>query len=215
MKARVTIVLPGILVILIALFLSSCSPVTLNSYVNPKGTEKTVSHLLVWGMFDKLEYRQPFEQYFTQYFNQKGIKSIGSLAILSPSRKYEYKDLESKFDSLGVDGILIFNYQNTDKNKDYVPPSTAMYPDYYYNYYSYYSWGYPIYSPGYSVVTTGGYWTTTTVVNLTANLYGNSKDDLLWSAQISITDPQFIDEAAIQIARSVYTDFLNKRLIGK
>ena len=205
----------GSFMILIASLITSCSPVTLTSYVNPKGAEKNVSHLLVWGMFDKLEYRQPFEQYFTQYFSQKGIKCIGSLSVLRPDKKYEYKDLEKKFDSLGVDGILIFNYKNTDKDKAYIPETSTMYPDYYYNYYSYYSWGYPIYSPGYSVVTTGGYWTTTTVVNLTANLYGNSKDDLLWSAEIAITDPSFLDQAAIQIAKSVYSDFVSKQLVKK
>ncbi len=214
MKKKSTL-FPGSFLILFAVLLTSCSPVVLNSYMNPKAAEKNVSHLLIWGMFDKLEYRQPFEQYFAQYFSQKGIKCIGSLSILRPDKKYDYKDLEKKFDSLGVDGILIFNYQNTDKDKSYVPQTTSMYPDYYYNYYSYYSWGYPLYSPGYSVVSTGGYWTTTTVVNLTANLYGNSKDDLLWSAQIAITDPQFIDEASVQIAKTVYADFANKQLIKK
>ncbi len=199
----------------IMFFLTSCSPVTLTSWMNPKATEKSIHNVVVLAMFDKVEYRQPFEQAFYQYFNDKGLKCIPSYMFLSPDTKYDYKVLETKFDSLGADAILIVTYRNTQKDKSYVPSSSSVYPDYYYNYYHYYSWGYPMYGPGYNVLRTGGYWTTTTIVNLTANLYGNSKDDLLWTGDISITDPQYIDEASFQIANSVLTDWKSKGLFTK
>ncbi|HSN50308.1 MAG TPA: hypothetical protein VLR52_03675 [Bacteroidales bacterium] len=200
--------------IAIVILLSSCSPVTLSGWMNPKATEKTVHKVVVWTMFDKVEYRQPFEQAFYQYFTDKGLTCIPAYGFITPDAKYDYKVLEAKFDSLGADAILIVSYRNTDKKDDYVAPVTMAYPDYYYNYYRFYSWGYPMYGPGYNMARTGGYWTTTTVVNLTANLYGNSKDDLIWSGEISITDPQYIDEASAQIARSVLADWKSKGLVN-
>jgi len=196
----------GIAMTGLAFLLSGCSPVTLTSWKNPKVNEQ-ISKVVVWGMFNKLEYEKPFEDAMVAYFNAKGLKAIPALSFLNPTVKYEYQDIERMIDSIGADGILIFAYKGTDQEKDYVPVSTSIYPDYYYNYYGYYNWYYPYYGPSYNVVTTGGYWTTTTIVNLNANLYGNAKDELIWTAQVSITDPDYIDTASNEIAKSVFQDW--------
>jgi hypothetical protein len=195
----------GSLVFIAFLFLTSCSPVTLTSWKNPKVDEQ-VGKIMVWGMFNKLEYEKPFEDAMSNYFTSKGLKAIPALSILNPNVKYEYTDMERIVDSIGADGILIFVYQGSDKEENYVPPTTTVYPDYYYNYYGYYNWYYPNYAPGYNVVSTGGYWTTTTIVNLQANLYGNRKDELIWTGQISITDPEYIDAAAVDIGKNIFQD---------
>ena len=88
-----------------------------------------------------------------------------------------------------------------------------VYPDYYYNYYNYYSWGYPMYGYGSNVVTTGGYWATTSTVNLHANLYANSNNDLIWTAEIAINDPQYIDEVVVKIASQMYADWQRNGLL--
>lgn len=202
----------GILTVVTAFLLTACSPVTLTSWKNPKQNDQ-ISKVIVWGMFNKLEYEKPFEDAMVGYFNARGLKAMPALDFLDPNVKYEYADLERIIDSVGADGILIFAYKGTDKEKDYVPPTTTVYPDYYWNYYGYYNWYYPYYGPGYNVITTGGYWTTTTIVNLNANLYGNLKDELLWTASISITDPEYIDSASEDIARSVYQDWMKNNLL--
>ncbi len=202
----------GVIVILAAFVIAGCTPVTLTSWKNPKENEQ-ISKVLVWGMFRKLEYEKPFEDAMVKYFNEKGLKAISALDVLDPKVKYEYEELERIIDSIGADAAVIFAYKGTDEQKDYVPPSTSIYPDYYMNYYGYYNYYYPYYGPGYNVVTTGGYWTTTTIVNLTANLYGNKKDELLWTASVSITDPNYIDEAGTAIAKSVYQDWLKENIL--
>ncbi len=196
----------GIVAIAFAFIFTGCSPVSLTSWKNPKVDEQ-ISKVVVWGMFKKLEYEKPFEDAMVAYLNSKGMKATSALTFLNPTVKYEYTDLERMIDSVGADGILIFAYKGVDTEKDYVPVSTSIYPSYYYNYYGYYNWYYPYYGPGYNVVTSGGYWNTTTIVNLTANLYGNSKDELLWTAQVSITNPDYVDTAASEIAKSVYQDW--------
>ncbi len=202
----------GILAVAMTFILSGCSPVTLTSWKNPKVNEQ-ISKVVVWGMFKKLEYEKPFEDAMVAYLNSKGMKAISALDFLNPNVKYEYQDLERMIDSVGAEGILIFAYKGIDKEKDYVPVSTSIYPDYYNNYYGYYNWNYPFYGPGYNVVTSGGYWTTTTVINLTANLYGNKKDELLWTAQVSITDPEYVDTSSTEIAKSVYRDWLKSDIL--
>lgn len=202
----------GILVAGLAFVMTACSPVTLTSWKNPKVNEQ-IGNVVVWGMFNKLEYEKPFEDAMVAYFKSKGLKAIPALSFLDPTVKYEYPELERLIDSVGADGVLIFAYKGTDKEKDYVPPSTSIYPDYYYNYYGYYNYYYPFYSPGYNVVTTGGYWTTTTIVNLNANLYGNSKDELIWTAEVSITDPEYIDSSSEAIAKSVYQDWAKNGIL--
>ena len=204
---------PGCLLILIAFLFTSCgSSVSLTSWTNPKEKEQ-IGNVVVWGMFDKLEYQKPFEQYATNYFNSKGFKAIESLSLLTPGKKYELATLEKKFDSLGVDGILVVTYTGTDKSQTYIPQTTMVYPDYYYNYYNYYSWGYPMYGYGSNVVTTGGYWATTSTVNLHANLYANSNNDLIWTAEIAINDPQYIDEVVVKIASQMYADWQRNGLL--
>jgi len=206
-----TILLTGFAIV--ALFLiTACSPVTLTSCKNPKVNEQ-ISKVVVWGMFNKLDYEKPFEDGMISYFNEKGLKAIAALDFLNPNQKYEMPQLEKMVDSVGADAILIFAYKGTDKTQDYVPPTTTVYPDYYYNYYGFYNWYYPFYAPGYDVVTTGGYWVTTTTVNLTANLYANSNNLLIWTASVSITDPQYVDQAGIDIARSIYQDWIQNDLL--
>ena len=195
------------------LIVGGCSsPVSLTSWVNPKEHQQ-VSKIAVWGMFDKLEYQKPFEQTIANYLNNRGIKAIEALSIIPPGSKHQLSELEAKFDSAGADGILIVTYKGTDKQQDYVPPSTTVYPDFYYNYYNYYSWGYPYYAPGASVITTGGYWVTTSTVNLTANLYANSDNALLWTADISVDDPSYIDQATYEIIGTMYADWVKNGLL--
>jgi len=202
----------GLFVVLMAFLFTSCNPITLTSWTNPKENEK-IENVVVWAMFDKLEYQKPFEQYASNYFNSKGLKAIQSLTFIPPGHKCELSELESKFDSLGVDGILIVTYKGTDKSESYVQPTTMVYPDYYYNYYNYYSWGYPMYAPGYNVVTSGGYWVTTSTVNLKANLYHNTDNGLLWTADITITDPNYVDEVSYNIASDIYADWQKNGLL--
>lgn len=194
------------------LILGGCSPITLTSWTNPK-EHIQVSKIAVWGMFDKLEYQKPFEQAMVSYLNSRGVKSIEALSFIMPGKKYELAQLESKFDSAGADGILIVNYKSTDTQQNYVAPTTTVYPDFYYNYYNYYSWGYPYYAPGAAVVTTGGYWVTSSTVNLTANLYANSDNALLWTAEISIDDPNYIDQVSYELAGTIFADWQKNGLL--
>lgn len=199
--------------VLAILILNSCSPtVTVTSWKNPK-EQAQISNVVVWGMFEKMEYQKPFEQYCASWLNKQGFKAMESMKYIEPGKKHELNEVEKAFDDAGVDGILVVTYQGIDKEENYVPATTTVYPNYYYNYYNYYSWGYPMYGYGANVVTTGGYWSTSSTLKLHANLYANSNNGLLWSADVALVDPKYIDQASIQIISKIYNDWVSNGLL--
>lgn len=215
-------ILFGLSVIVAAALLYSCgSPVTMTSWKNP-AVNAQISNVVVMPLFDKLEYVKPFELAMDAYFNSQGLKAIGSLDFLNPSVKYSIDEIKQKCDSLGADGIVVFTYTGTDKTQNYIPPTTYVSGGFggYWGggYWGGGYWGGPAFygGPGYyggNVVTTGGYWTTTSVVNLKASLYTKSSKDAIWTADISVTDPNYVDESATTIAQDIYTDWQKNGLL--
>jgi hypothetical protein len=204
----------ALLAVVAAFVITSCaSPVTLTSWKNP-ADNSTISKVAVMPLFDKLEYMKPFEQSMDAYFNAQGLKAIGSLDFLNPSIKYPIADIKKKCDSLGADAILVFVYKGTDKSENYVPPttySTGGFGGYWGG--GYWGGGFGNGFYGGSTVTTGGYWTTTSVVNLKASLYTRSSNDAVWTGDITVTDPNYVDQSATTIAQDIYADWLKNNLL--
>ena len=208
MKTRKTYL--TLLAFVTALIITSCSsPITMTSWKNPASTTQ-ISKVVVMPLFEKLEYLKPFEQSMSTYFNSKGLKSMGSLEIFNPSIKYPIDDIKRKCDSLGVDGILVFIYQGADKTESYVP-QTTYYTGGYGGYWGGGYWGGGYYGGG--VTTTGGYWTSTTTINLTANLYVKGSKEPLYTSEIQVTDPQYIDQVAATIAGYIYGDWQKNNVL--
>jgi hypothetical protein len=206
-------------IIAIAFMLTSCgAPVTLTSWKNPE-INAQVSKVAVMPLFEKIEYMKPFEQSMVAYFTSRGLKSVGSLSFLNPTVKYPIDVIKRNCDSLGVDAILIFTYQGMDKTESYVPPTT-YYTGGYGGYGGYWGGGYwGGYAGGYyggyygGTVTTGGYWTTSTTLNLTAKLYVKGSKDALWTGEITVTDPEYVDQVAHAMASYIYGDWQKDNLI--
>lgn len=186
---------------------TSCiSPVTLTSWKNKEDHSK-ISKVVIMGLFGKLEYTKPLEQSVAAYFNSQGLKSLEALDFLNPTRKYEEAEINAKLDSLGADAILVFTYKGTEIEKNYVPDS-------YYGYWGRpWGWGY---GPWGGYLTSGGYWMTTRVVNLKASLYTTSAkraSGALWTSDITVTEPQYIDRAATNIAKQIYADWQKYQIL--
>jgi hypothetical protein len=197
----------GFITILLTILFYSCStPVTLTSM--KKQTDKSqVSKVVIMAMFKKLEYIQPFEQSVAAYFASRGLKSAESLTILDPSVKYTPEEIRAKVDSIGGDGVLVVQYAGTDKSATYVPTT------YYGGYRGYWGGGYYGGYYGGTMYTTG-YWSTSSVVNLTAYLFtSTAKDGPVWTGDIKVTDPKYVDQAAVQIAQSIYADWQRNNLL--
>ena len=215
----------SLLAVVAAFVITSCgSSVTLTSWKNPADNSK-ISKVVIMPLFDKLEYMKPFEQSMDAYFNAQGLKALGSLDILNPNIKYPVSDIKKKCDSLGADAILVFVYKGTDKSESYVPATTYTTGGFGGSWGGGY-WGGGSWGGGYgggfyggagfdggSTVTTGGYWTTTSVVNLKASLYTKSSKDAIWTSDITVTDPNYVDQSATTIAQDIYADWQKYNLL--
>jgi len=219
----------GLAAVVAAFVIFSCaSPVSMTSWKNP-AVNAQISHVVVMPLFNKLEYVKPFEQAMDAYFNTQGLKAIGSLDFLNPTVKYTLDEIKQKCDSIGADAIVVFTYAGTDKTQNYVPPTTYVNGGFG-GYWGGGYWGGPGFydgpgyyggpgfydGPGYyggNVVTTGGYWTTTSVVNLKASLYTKASKDAIWTADISVTDPNYVDQSATTIAQDIFANWQQDNLL--
>jgi len=202
-KMRVT----GSMVAIAAMMLAiSCtSPISLTSWKSPDDHSK-ISKVVIIPLFAKLEYVKPFEQSMGSYFASQGLKSIGSLEFLNPTKSYTVAALQHKIDSLGADGVLLFEYKGTDKDANYVPAT------YYGGFGTAWGYGGGFYGGG---VYSSGYWMTTSTVNVKALLYNvKNTTGAIWTADISVTDPQYIDESATQLAQKIYADWAGNGLLN-
>jgi len=200
------VLLSGILGMTALMLVLSCSsPISLTSWKDPNDHSR-ISRVVVIPLFSKLEYVKPFEQSMCAYFSQQGLKCIGSLDFLNPGKSYTVEQVKTKIDSLGADAVLIFKYTGTDKEANYVPAT------YYGGYGSYWGWGGGFYGGG---VYSGGYWSTTSTINLKSVLYNvKNTAGAVWTADISVTDPQFVDQSALQLAQKIYADWLTSGMVG-
>jgi hypothetical protein len=203
-----------------AFLLTSCgTPITLTTWKDP-ANKTQISNVAVMPLFEKIEYMKPFEQSMVSVFNSKGLKAIGSLQFLNPTIKYEINDIKRRCDSLGVDAILVFIYKGMDKTENYVPPTT-YYTGGYGGYGGYWGGGYwGGYAGGYyggyyggAVATTGGYWSTSVTLNLSAKLYVKGAQDALWTGEITITDPEHVDQVAYSLALNIYADWKKQNIV--
>jgi hypothetical protein len=195
-------------------FLTSCdAPMSITSTKNPNNKAQ-ISKVVVMPLFETVEYIKQFEPPMVSYFNSHGLKSIGSMQFLNPDFQYTVDNIKHKCDSLGADGILLVTYEGTANSPSYIPP-TNYYTGGYADYGGYWGGGY--WGAGYfgTTVTTGGYWTTSSVVYLTAKLYTRGSKDPLWTGDIDVNNPKYIDEAGAMVASAIYSDWEKQAIIKK
>jgi hypothetical protein len=208
MKA-IKITVSVVALIAMMLIISCSSPISLTSWKNPDDHSR-ISKVVIIPLFAKLEYVKPFEQSMGTYFSNQGLKTIGSLEFLNPTKTYTVAALQQKVDSLGADGVLLFEYKGTDKDANYVPAT------YYGGFGTAWGYGGGFYGGGFygGGVYSGGYWMTTSTVNVKALLYNvKNTTGAIWTADISVTDPQYVDQSAVQIAQKIYADWVSYGLI--
>jgi hypothetical protein len=58
-----------------------------------------------------------------------------------------------------------------------------------------------------------GYYSESTTYRVQANLYTTSDEKLIWTGDLSTTDPSSVETAALQIAQSIYDDWLKNGLV--
>lgn len=114
-----------LLYIMLAALLGSCSSQTqLRSWRDPKFGSGGFKNVFVLMRHDDLTIRQHFEEAVAAKFTENGISAISSLQVISPTDRRTREQLESSFDSLGIDAILIIRQTGESELQEYVPETT-------------------------------------------------------------------------------------------
>ena len=179
------------LLIATLIFYSCSTPVGLSSWKNPEN-KATISKILVLGEFDKMEVVQATEGQFATYFNAKNLPAIKALDVMNPFKQYSQVEIKQKLDSLGADGLLLVSYKGKDVDVTVTPGFYGGYRGY---------WG------------GGGNVYVDKTYNIRAMLYTVRSDALLWSGDLSVTNPNDAASAAQQIAPVIYNDWVAKQLL--
>ncbi len=185
------------LFISVAMVISSCTTVNLTSWKDPASTA-TVNHVVILTLFERLDYTRTFEDQLASYFTSKGLTCTKSLDFMPPNQNFSDEELKQKISGFNADAVLVFSPRGADKSVNYTPPT---YNGYYRGY-----WG-----GMYSV--SPGYYTESTTYRIQSNLYTIADEKLIWTGDISTTDPGSIEAAAYEVARKIYDDWAGNRIV--
>jgi hypothetical protein len=58
-----------------------------------------------------------------------------------------------------------------------------------------------------------GYYSESTTYNVQANLYSVSEEKLIWTGDISTTDPGSIEAATYDISKEIYADWVRNQIV--
>jgi hypothetical protein len=188
----------GSLAIGVVLLVSACTTVNLTSWKDPASTAQ-INEVVVLGLFDKLEVAKTMEENVTAYFTSHGLKAVKSLDFMAPGQQLSNEELKQKIESLNADAVLVFVPRSADKSVNYTPPTYSGY---------YRGW----YGGAYSV--SPGYYSESTTYHIQANLYTVKDEKLVWTGDLSTTDPSSIDAAASYIGQRIYDDWVRNNLVA-
>ena len=177
--------------------LTSCTSVNLTSWKD-QSTNTQVNEVVIMALFDRMDVTKSIEENMCSYFTAKNLKCIKSLDFIPPNQQLTESELKEKLIGTGADAVLIFIPKQADKSVNYVPPTYSGY---------YRGW----YGGMYTV--SPGYYSESTTYRVQANLYTKEDKGLIWSGDISTTDPSTIDAAAMQMASAVYKDWVKNGIV--
>lgn len=197
---------PAFLAFILLVILSACATSLQTSWDDPYYKGKRFNTLIILELSEQPEIRNVFESTTAAYFDKKGLKAIPSYTKMKSDTSFKYYQFEMKFDSLGVDAILVFRMLGTEEKETFVPDPGFVFPQYYFNYYTYYL-------NNYNMIHAPGYIRTDKVVKMEVSLYSNKGDMLVWTAHSSTFALDSTEEIAKSLAKKVYRELKHKKLI--
>lgn len=191
----------------------------------------TYKKLAVLALAPKTSSRANVEEAVATLLRTKGIKAVSTFTMFPLANHMEEvrKNMDAteeeikarireKIDFREIDGVLVLAVLDSKKEERYVQKGLSMsisaptvqYADPVYNYEftDYYSYSYAtIYNPG--------YYETSTTFFIESNLYDMSNSGLVYTAQLSIKDPEKLGADSEQLAEILVEDMFRKKAFKK
>ena len=173
--------------------------------------KEPLKNILVISQFYNEEVRLQAEDYMLKALQAKGIGAVAASRVLLYDSMYLYSTLERKFDSAGVDGLLVLKMIEIRGTDMYIMPQ-EMIPPYAYNYYEYYSYYYyhdlPIISnPNY-------YRKPGLTYRIDAYLFQNKGDMAVWSGQSKAVNPLDPEKVIKNLGKKVTKKMISEEMVS-
>ncbi|MEJ8803261.1 hypothetical protein [Pontibacter sp. H249] len=205
-----------IMPILMAAFLWSCASSTriTGTWKTPKPPTEKYDKLVIAALTDNVRARQQVETDMQAQFQARGINVTKSIDIFPPTASSKGgPDVDLLLDKLkadGYNGIITVALIDEKTETRYVPGNYGYAPmtrfGWYGRFRGYYSYWYPtLYDPG--------YYTEDKIYFLETNLYDESTENLVWSAQSQSYSPSSLRNASEKLAEITVSQLARDGLI--
>jgi hypothetical protein len=182
----------------IVLSLTSCSSQTnLFSWKDSTYSGGYINNILVMAIVKDLEFRNAYEESVSKILNEKGIKSVKSLSILSPAKKYTQEDFDTILTANNLDAILFVNYQGTEIEKIDSKGNTY----------------YKFYKNVLRTTSRKGYYEIHRTVLVETSLFSASSEKIIWLATAKTIDAYDVEDLANSLAKEIIKNLSDNRLI--
>jgi hypothetical protein len=172
--------------------------------------QEPMKKLLLIVQFHDKDLRGEASESLLKALSGKGIVMIDAYSMLHYDSMYRYSTLERKFDSAGVDGILIARLVDVRESDMYIMPGDVI-PPYAYNYFEYYSF---YYYNDLGIITRPGYYEKQgREFRIDLNLYQNRGDMIVWGAQYRLSSYAKTAKALSPVAKATAKALLSKKLV--
>ncbi|GAB3198519.1 hypothetical protein ABID22_000500 [Pontibacter aydingkolensis] len=195
--------LPYLLICIMPLFLWACVSSTriTGTWKSPEATNQQYNKIVVAALTDNIRARETVENDIQAQLQRRGVAATKSIDIFPPTASSKSgPDVNLLIDRLkddGYDGIMTVALIDEQTETRYVPGTYSYAPvtrfGWYGRFRGYYTYWYPtLYDPG--------YYTEDKVYFLETNLYDESTENLVWSAQSQSYSPSSLRNASEKLA---------------
>ena len=199
------------LAVLTLFLLSGCATTKLvQSWSDPayKG-EPLQSFMVVGVMKDDLQ-RRVYEDQFASRITSDDITAIPAYSLIDTDKdQYTNDELEKAVRGAGVDGAIIARLVDIKEKQRYVPPT--------YEYEPMFGYGrgfYPYYGMSSRYVSTPGYYTTDTIVELETVVFATSTGKMVWAGSTESTNPSSAESVIKKNADIIVKEMEKAGLLG-
>lgn len=144
-----------------------------------------------------LEFRNAYEESVSKILNEKGIKSVKSLSILSPAKKYTQEDFDTILTANNLNAILFINYQGTEIEKIDSKGNTY----------------YKFYKNVLRTTSRKGYYEIHRTVLVETSLFSASSEKIVWLATAKTIDAYDVEDLANSLAQEIVKNLSENKLI--
>lgn len=198
---------------LVFMVMAGCSSTKLvSSWSDPTSMGQPVRSCLIVAVMDNEIHQKMYEDEFVKRLGEVGVQGIPAYRLITNTQApYKESDIRAVVQKSGVDSAIIARLQDEKKQKRYVPPTYRYEPAF-----GYRRGFYPYYGMSHRYVSTPGYTTVDTIVELETTVFSAVTGKMIWAGTTSSFNPStprgIIEKnISIQIKEMQKAGFIEKK----